>query len=67
MKNRNNKDYGKMLLKYLGKWVALSSDESTVVAAGRTLVETMRNTQKTKEKHPIYVMVSEEISNFSFC
>ncbi len=65
MKNNNN--YGKMLLKYLGKWVALSSDESTVVASGRTLAEAIKNSQKTKEKNPIYVMVSKEISNFSYC
>jgi len=64
---KNNNDYGKMLLKYLGKWVALSSDESTVVASGSTLAETVRKALKTKEKNPIYVMVSEEIGNFSFC
>jgi len=64
---KNNNDYGKMLLKYLGKWVALSSDESTVVASGSTLAETVRKTLKTKERNPIYVMVSEEIGNFSFC
>ncbi|OGC42881.1 hypothetical protein A2Y85_02320 [candidate division WOR-3 bacterium RBG_13_43_14] len=63
--NKNN-DYGKMLLKYLGKWVALSSDEATVVASGKTLAETMRIAQKTKEKNPIYIMVSTEIGNFSF-
>ena len=64
---KNNNDYGKMLLKYLGKWVALSSDESTVVASGGTLAETVKKALKTKEKNPIYVMVSEEIGNFSFC
>ena len=64
---KNSNDYGKMLLKYLGKWVALSSDESKVVASGGTLAETVRKTLKTKEKNPIYVMVSEEIGNFSFC
>lgn len=63
----NNKNYGKMLLDYLGKWVALSSDESAIIASGRTLAEAVRNTQKTKEKNPIYVMVSEEIGNFSYC
>jgi|GEM_PF-3173353 len=34
-----NSDYGTMLLKYLGKWVALSSDETTVIAAGSMLAE----------------------------
>jgi len=62
-----NSDYGKMLLKYLGKWVALSSDETTVIAAGSTLAETIQKVQKMKKKNPIYVMVSEEIGNFSFC
>ena len=67
MKSDKNNNYGKMLLEYTGKWVALSKDESMVIASGRTLAETLRNVQKTKIKDPIYVMVSEEIGNFSFC
>ena len=64
---KKNNGYGKILLKYKGKWVALSSDESKVIAAGSTLSKTMKMTEKTKEKNPIYVMVSTEIGNFSYC
>jgi predicted RNase H-like HicB family nuclease len=67
MKKKNNSDYGKMLMNYLGKWVALSSDEASVVASGDTLAETVEKAKNTKEKYPIYVMVSENIGNFSFC
>jgi hypothetical protein len=63
---KNNK-YGKMLLKYKGKWVALTSAESKVIAAGFTLNETMIIAEKIKKKNPIYVMVSEKIGNFSYC
>lgn len=61
MKRVNNK-YGKLLLEYLGKWIALSSDECTVVASGKTLAETIKKARQTNEKNPIYVMVSEKIS-----
>ena len=67
MKKQNNKDYGKMLMKYLGKWVALSSDESSIIASGDTLVETVKKAKNTSENNPIYVMVSENIGNFSYC
>ncbi|MBE0433565.1 hypothetical protein IBX73_08900 [candidate division WOR-3 bacterium] len=61
-----NSNYGKMLLKYRGKWVALSRDEKTVIAAGNSLPEAIEKASKTKEKQPIYVMVSNTIGNFSF-
>ena len=55
-----------MLLEHRGKWVALSHDESRVIAAGKNLSEAMKKAKKTKEKEPIYVMVSEKIGNFSY-
>jgi hypothetical protein len=63
---RKNTNYGKMLLRYRGKWVALSQDETTVIASGNSLPETMKKTSKTKEKQPIYVMVSKTVGSFSF-
>jgi len=63
---KNNKNYGKMLLDYLGKWVALSEDESSVIASGDTLTEVIDAAEKTKEDQPIYVMVSKNITNFSY-
>ena len=59
-------NYGKMLLEHRGKWVALSHDESRVIAAGKNLSEAMKKAKKTKEKEPIYVMVSEKVGNFSY-
>lgn len=59
-------NYGKMIIKYRRKWVALSHDESKVIASGNTLPETINKTKKTKEKQPIYVMVSEKVGSFSF-
>ena len=58
--------YGKMLIKYRGEWVALSHDAAKVVASGKSLMETMKKAEKTQEKEPIYVMVSEEVGNFSY-
>jgi len=55
-----------MIIKYRGKWISLTHDESKVIASANTLAETIKKTKKTKEKQPIYVMVSEKISNFSF-
>lgn len=63
---KNNKNYGKMLLDYLGKWVALSEDESSVIASGDTLTEVIDAAERTKEDQPIYVMVSKNITNFSY-
>ncbi|MBA7551720.1 hypothetical protein ES705_44268 [subsurface metagenome] len=59
-------NYGEMLIKYRGKWVALSHDESKVIASGKNLLETIKKTKKIKEKEPIYVMVSEKVGSFSF-
>lgn len=53
-------------MKYRGKWVALTHDESKVIASGNDLSGTIRKTKKTREKEPIYVMVSEKVGNFSF-
>jgi len=63
-----NKDlnYGKMLIEHRGQWVALSHDESKVIASGKSLTETIKNAEKTQEKDPIYVMVSEQVGNFSY-
>ena len=58
--------YGKMLLEHRGKWVALSSDESKVVASAKTLEETMKKVEKARADDVIYVMVSDEVGNFSF-
>jgi len=58
--------YGKMLIKFRGKWVALSQDETRVIASGDSLPETIEKATKTKEKQPIYVMVSKQVGGFSF-
>lgn len=58
--------YGKMMLEHRGMWVALSSDESKVVASARTLAETMKEVEKARADDVIYVMVSDEVGNFSF-
>lgn len=61
-----DRNYGKMLIKYCGNWVALSHDESKVIAVGKSLAETIKEAKKTQEKDPIYVMVSEQVGNFSY-
>lgn len=63
---RNKGEYGKLIYKYRGKWVALSADERNIIASGTTLAKAMKNANKTKEKKPIYVMVSDNIGNISY-
>jgi len=66
MSTMQKSHYGKMIMKYRGKWVALSPDEKKVVAAGKTLTELRRKIRNKQIKKAIYVMVSNKIGSFSF-
>lgn len=47
--------------KYKGKWVALTSDESTVVSSGKTAKEVYDDAQKKGFKIPILMKVPKDV------
>jgi predicted RNase H-like HicB family nuclease len=56
-------DFVKLLKNYKSGWVAISADFKKVVFTGKTLKETMKKAQKTKEK-VYYFPVEKTYSNF---
>ena len=50
--------------KYKGLWVALKSDEKTVIASGKTAKEAWLNAQKKGFIKPILTRVPEKIISY---
>ena len=50
-------DWTKIYQKYKGKWVALKSDEKTVIGVGRTAKVALEKARTTGERLPILHMV----------
>lgn len=51
------KDFKKIYKRYKGKWVALKSDEKTVITSGETLKEILENSNKKGFEHPIVMKI----------
>lgn len=54
-------DWSKNFKKYKGKWVAMKSDQLTVVAAGKTAKEVLQEARKKGLLHPILFKVPTQI------
>lgn len=54
-------DWTNIYKKYKGLWVALKSDEKTVVASGKTVKDVMRKSQKKGYERPILFRVPAKI------
>ncbi|MBU6231747.1 MAG: hypothetical protein KGI50_08025 [Patescibacteria group bacterium] len=57
-------NWTKIYKKYKGFWVALADDESTVLASGKSLKETVEKARKMGFNDPIMTRVPENISSF---
>jgi len=58
------KDWSKIYKKYKGKWVALAEDEETVLASGKTLVETLDRVAKKGHRDPIMTRMPENLTAY---
>ena len=47
--------------KYKGKWVALTPDEKSVVASGKTLKKILEDSKKKGLEHPIVMKVPPSV------
>lgn len=54
-------DWTKICKKYKGLWIGLKEDEKTVVAAGKTVREVMKEAQKKGYDKPILFRVPTKI------
>lgn len=54
-------DWTKIFKKYKGLWVALKTDEKTVVASGKTAKEAWQKAQKSGYKKPILTRMPSRI------
>lgn len=57
-------DWTKIYKKYKGQWVALASNEETVVGSGKTLKEALANASKRGYTDPIMTRMPNDLSPF---
>lgn len=57
-------DWTKIYKKYKGFWVALKSDEKTVVASGVTAKEAFEKALKTGIKEPILTFLPKKLATY---
>jgi len=57
-------DWTRIYNKYKGLWVALKSDEKTVVASGKTAKETWDKAQGKGCKKPILTYMPEKLATY---
>ncbi len=58
------KDWSKLYKKYKGMWVALASDETTVLGAGKTVKEAVLKAKTKTTETPFLTLVPDSL-NFS--
>ena len=57
-------DWTKLFQKYKGLWVALKSDQKTVVASGSDIVKVKKDAEKKGYPDPIFYKVPTKIAPF---
>ncbi len=57
-------DWTKIYKKYKGLWVALASDEKTVIASAKTAKEVWAKAQKKGAKAPILTFMPESLVTY---
>ena len=55
------RDFTEIYKKYKGKWVALTADEKTVVASGKTLKKILEDAKKKGFEHPIVMRIPPSV------
>lgn len=58
------KDWSKIYLKYKGLWVALKSDQVTVVGSGKTAAKALEQAIKKGYKKPILNFIPQNVVTF---
>ena len=58
------KDWTKIYKKYKGQWVALASDEETVVGFGKTLKDALNKAKRGGHTDPIMTRMPNNLSPF---
>ncbi len=58
------KDWSKIYKKYKGMWVALASDEVTVLGVGKTVKEALLKATKKSDEKPILTRMPENLTAF---
>jgi hypothetical protein len=58
------KDWTKIYKKYKGLWVALASDEQTVLGAGKTVKEALLQASQKGNKSPILTRIPENLISY---
>ncbi len=59
-----SKDWTKLYKKYKGMWVALASDEITVLASGKTVKEVILKAKKKTGDIPFLTRVPETLTTY---
>jgi len=58
------KDWTQLYKKYKGKWVALASDEVTVLGSGMTVLEAMKEARSRTETTPYLTHIPETLNAY---
>ncbi len=58
------KDWTKLYKKYKGLWVALASDEETVLGTGKTVNEAILKAKKKSDQTPILTRIPQTLSAY---
>jgi hypothetical protein len=58
------KDWTKIYKKYKGLWIALASDEQTVLGVGKTVKEALLQASKKGNTSPILTRVPENLVSY---
>ncbi|HVM73818.1 MAG TPA: DUF5678 domain-containing protein [Candidatus Paceibacterota bacterium] len=57
-------DWTKIQKKYKGLWVALSSDEQTVLGSGKTVQEALAHAKRESDEIPYMTRMPEKITSY---
>ena len=59
-----SKDWTQLYKKYKGLWVALADDETTVLGAGKTVNEAVKQARKKTDKTPFLTRVPKKLTSY---
>ncbi|MEK7065969.1 MAG: DUF5678 domain-containing protein [Patescibacteria group bacterium] len=58
------KDWSKLYKKYKGMWVALASDEKTVLGVGKTVREALIKARTKTTETPFLTLIPDSLSSY---
>ncbi|KKU77782.1 MAG: hypothetical protein UY03_C0009G0012 [Parcubacteria group bacterium GW2011_GWA2_47_64] len=58
------KDWSKLYKKYKGMWVALASDETTVLGVGKTVKEALAKAQTKSTQTPFLTLIPNNLDAY---